>query len=279
MKRVVFAVCSIILLVAFVLTGCEIHDGEVLVDGKVAVRGSGEPVALVNNPLATNPTFAQLKAFLDKDQTDLHPYYEGSYVCTDFAETLYNDAEASGIRAAFVIVEFQGTTIGHALNAFETTDCGLIFIDCVGENYVPPSMLVKPVAPLTKTVNFGSESSWDKVAYVQEGKPLGFISLRVADLYGLSQYSSYDAWTQKKALFDEKLSEYEKLESEYESKTSNGLRIFRLPDESDEYAWAHRTSEELKAELDDLKALAGELGGFWAPEGTVNKVHVFWKGR
>jgi len=106
-------------------------------DGKIIVRGSGEPVELINNPDATNPTFAELVAFLEIDRTDEYPYIVGppknAFVCSDFAETVHNNAEAAGIRAAWVGINIEGETEGHALNAFETTDLGLVYIDCTGK--------------------------------------------------------------------------------------------------------------------------------------------------
>ena len=92
----------------------------------------GQPITLVGNPAATDPTFAQLESFLLSDKTDQNTYVPGAYVCADFARDVYNNAEKAGIRAAFVGIEFTGNSPGHALNAFMTTDKGLIFIDCTG---------------------------------------------------------------------------------------------------------------------------------------------------
>lgn len=105
-------------------------------DDKIEVRGSGEPVELINNPTATNPTFAELVAFLERDPTDGYSYIVGppknAFVSSDFAETVHNNAEAAGIRAAWVDIDIEGEGNSHALNAFETTDLGLVYIDCTG---------------------------------------------------------------------------------------------------------------------------------------------------
>jgi hypothetical protein len=92
----------------------------------------GRFITLVNNPLASNPTFAQLESFILSDTTDQNTYVPGVYECTDFARDVYNNAEQAGIRAAYVGLEFTGTKAGHAINAFMTTDKGLVFIDCTG---------------------------------------------------------------------------------------------------------------------------------------------------
>jgi len=70
-------------------------------------------------------------------------------VCADFAERLHNNAELAGIRCGYVSLDVTGYTdpnnlgiasdSGHACNVFETTDRGLIYIDCTGisDNYGP----------------------------------------------------------------------------------------------------------------------------------------------
>jgi hypothetical protein len=98
---------------------------------------------------ATDPTWVELLEFIQSDRTDQHAYVEGHYVCMHFAMALHNNAERAGIRAAYVVVEFPGTS--HALNAFKTTDRGLVFIDCTGATYNPSGI------------------SHDKLAHVEKG--------------------------------------------------------------------------------------------------------------
>jgi hypothetical protein len=85
---------------------------------------------IVSNGTATNPTWAQLSNFLLRDKTDQKDYVPGVYMCGDFARDVHNNAERAGIRAAYVAVELPGAY--HSLNAFQTTDRGLVFIDCTG---------------------------------------------------------------------------------------------------------------------------------------------------
>jgi hypothetical protein len=77
-----------------------------------------------------------LVEFLKVDKTDEHVYSESSFVCADFAEMLHNNAEKAGWRAAYVSIALGSSPdypsgSGHALNAFDTTDRGLVFVDCV----------------------------------------------------------------------------------------------------------------------------------------------------
>jgi hypothetical protein len=188
-------------------------------DGRVLVGADGEPIELINNASATDPTYATLVDFIKEDPTD-----EGTYIdidigsldrtCGDFAETLHNNAEAAGIRAALVTIDFEGQDVGHALNAFETTDKGLIYIDCTGQGWgswladrlVNPDRLVKP-DKLTGKDYFIPESrrSWDKVAYVEIGKEYGLIPLDQAE--SLS-YGFYEEYEQKQQGYEELVADY-----------------------------------------------------------------------
>ena len=74
-----------------------------------------------------NPTYKDLQQFLANDKTDDNLYIPGEYVSLEFAVDLNNNAELSGIRAAFVTVIFPQKS--HGIVAFETVDKGLIFIE------------------------------------------------------------------------------------------------------------------------------------------------------
>ena len=87
---------------------------------------------LVNNPEAKNVSYKELRSFLYEDDTDKNLYLVDEYMCGEFAEELHNNAEESGIKAAFVGIQFRDGSIGHAFNAFITTDRGLVYIDVTG---------------------------------------------------------------------------------------------------------------------------------------------------
>ena len=74
-----------------------------------------------------NPTYEELIGFLVRDETDSNPFINGEYVCFDFAAELNNNAEASGLRAAYVRIRSEEWA--HAVVAFETVDKGLVFIE------------------------------------------------------------------------------------------------------------------------------------------------------
>ncbi len=164
----------------------ETTTSKVWIKGAYLVGGDWQPIILVNNPIAKNPTWNELVKFLQQDDTDRQEYDINSFVCADFAEMLHNNAERAGWRCAYVSVKLTGyrdfanlgipSDTGHALNAFETTDRGLIYIDCtnstisgvlsadtvievaVGKSYVPVSIFPSP----------GWSSIWGSMGTVTE---------------------------------------------------------------------------------------------------------------
>jgi hypothetical protein len=177
--------------------------------------GSGEePMQIHNNPNASNPTWRQLVSFLDSDTTEKLRYWdlelgfaytldtlkklgvaEGEspeyFVCTDFANLLHDNAEAIGIRAAVVGVFFEGKDDGHVLNAFVTTDRGLVYIDCTGNE---------------------SCTGIDKVDYIAKDKEVGAVELKDDIPLG------YEWFLQQKTLLNEYNLEVEKFNAEIKDK-------------------------------------------------------------
>lgn len=151
----------------------------VYIDGAILAGADGHSIILHNNPDARNPSWVELKAFLATDETDKQTYDFDTFVCADFAEMLHNNAEAAGIRVAYVSIQLGPSSYypipgGHALNAFETIDRGLVFIDStssnqgvnadkivdlkVGKEYIPMSIFPEP----------GWEVMWESMGVVLE---------------------------------------------------------------------------------------------------------------
>ena len=139
------------------------------------VGAEGNYIELSNNPEAHNPTWRELEQFLRQDTTDQYLYNLTSFVCADFAEMLHNNAEKAGIRAAYVCIDLSSYSEGHALDAFNTTDRGLIYIDDTGTetgsinadkvvNFVNGSEYV----PMSIFPNPGYESQWDSLGIVTD---------------------------------------------------------------------------------------------------------------
>jgi hypothetical protein len=73
--------------------------------------------------------------------------YSSKFLCGDFAEEFHNNAEIKGYKCGWVFVDLENDPEDHACNVFNTTDRGLVFVDCTagdsfvkieeGENYQP----------------------------------------------------------------------------------------------------------------------------------------------
>ena len=159
------------------------------------VKRPGERIYLINNADASNVSFEALKAFIISDQTDKDLYRPGRRMCGYFAETLHNNAERAGIRATVVIVEFEDGSVPHALNAFETTDRGLVYIDCTGARRSPADFeewVYKLFYPMGQ----------DRMAYVMKGKEYGTILLEDAESTQYSYYAGYSkSWKKDEHFF------------------------------------------------------------------------------
>ena len=150
--------------------------------------GSGHPIKLSPNPNAKNPTWAQMRRFILDEKAGYVLYQPGVFVCCDFSSEIYNDAQRANIRAVFVVVHFSDGSADHALNAFQTTDQGLAYIDVTGDSISSWALhdSDNPNAP----IYYGSiYRDSDKIAYISVGDQLGFISLETSD-YGPS-YNDY----------------------------------------------------------------------------------------
>gem|GEM_PF-1417425 len=216
-------------------------------DGAIHVGGDREPIELINIPNAANPTYAGLLTFLKEDSTDEHPYIEGftviSYVCSDFAEDVHNNAEAAGIRAAWVSIQFEGEEIGHALNAFETTDRGLVYVDCTGGNVGGVERLQELMKVSSDTVPSPQPTSWDSIAYVETGREYGLIYLDVAS--SLS-YSFYEEYKWKSQEYDRLVSEHNNDVEQYNQEIMEKGLYEGSPEQTRINAWEARLDEKEK---------------------------------
>lgn len=92
-----------------------------------------------------NPTWNELKDFLLSDNTDKRFYVYPSFTSENYAEMLQNNAKKSGWRCAIVRIHLDwldrqtGAHVNgvYFLNAFETTDQGIVYIDSTNPSVDP----------------------------------------------------------------------------------------------------------------------------------------------
>jgi len=85
-----------------------------------------------------NPTFQELRDFILRDPTSRNEFVLNKYECRHFATEVCNNAEAEGLRCAFVLLCFERGQ--HAVVAFDTTDRGLIYIETQTDARIHPQV-------------------------------------------------------------------------------------------------------------------------------------------
>jgi len=84
------------------------------------------------------PTFQELKDFILKDPTSRNEFVLDQYECRHFAAEVNNNAEAAGLKCAFVLLCYERGQ--HAVIAFDTTDRGLVYIEPQSDAVIHPEV-------------------------------------------------------------------------------------------------------------------------------------------
>ncbi|NLE95668.1 MAG: BACON domain-containing protein [Dehalococcoidia bacterium] len=220
----------------------------------------GEAVNLVRVEGRRDVTWQELMDFLLQDPTDESPYVQDVYMCGGFSETLYNNAAAAGIRAAWVSLDIRDRAVGHALNAFFTTDRGLVFVDCTGGD-------------TSAVVLSGSDENvceHDRIAYVHPGLEYGLVSIDRAES------PAYDFYQQYAALWDVyvlDLGAFNRLVAEYNALVRGRTLIAGSADARQ----AQALRRELEASQTALQLQLQVLGDCrWVSLGVVDSVRIYW---
>ncbi|APV43399.1 hypothetical protein Dform_00034 [Dehalogenimonas formicexedens] len=218
----------------------------------------GTSVKLVNNPAAVDVTWNRLMAFVESDATDRNAYIPDRYMCGSFAMDLHNDAEAAGIRAAWVAIDFFGQDVGHAATAFMTTDRGLVIIDDTSSYDVARQDIGDSLA-----------NGFDKVAYIAIGQDYGVVPLEVASS---PLYNYYLSYLDNFRLFEQKRDAYEADAAAYEQALGGRTRL-----KEPEYTYFNNWHDRLQAEQQELNVLGDSLGDYyWESLGVVAAVKIYW---
>lgn len=232
------------------------------------VHGShGNMAYLSNNASAQEVSFAELKSFILDDTTSEGLYLEEAADCVDFAEQVHNNAERAGIKAAFVSVSFVGEEIGHVLNAFKTTDRGLVYIDCTGKRLKFNSITTikgEKIPVLDKP----HPGEYDKVAYIEKGMQYGAISIDKAESLDYGFYVEYE---QNCLKLDSMIDDYEDEVNAFNQALRGRTRLAE-PEYSQFKAW----EAEIDGKKQSILELADKLGALFEPLGIVDTVEIYW---
>lgn len=255
---------AVIMLIGFIEKRLPIDSTEII----PIQNTTGARVVLVNNASATDPTYDQLVAFLKADNTSSLKYAYPTWTCADFSRTLHDNAEARGIKAAFVAVEFTDASVdysvydpgtgpltpspspdlGHGLNLFNTVDKGPVYVDASSP--------------------YGGTSG-DRIAYVAEGKEFNEIDL---DRATGTDYSSYEAYKQKYLSYVSDLKDYNQQAKAYNLK----LDQITSTSSKEERQALNQTHQNLVARQASLEAQKASFGQYYYPSGIVKKIDVYW---
>lgn len=82
------------------------------------------------------PTYDEVLLFLAEDKTNEREYSDQNYVCSHFSRDVCNNAEAAGLRSAFVEIRYP--EMGHSIVAFDTVDKGIVFFEPQHDDEVKP---------------------------------------------------------------------------------------------------------------------------------------------
>jgi hypothetical protein len=272
MNKYLYLILGLVLMLIISVGGCK-NPLYAYEDGKVLVGGDGEPIILIDNPSTVNPTYAELVAFIQQDTTDTNDYMVHpriGYVCADFAEDVHNNAEAAGIRAAWVSIDFGEDDEGHACNAFDTTDMGLVYIDCTGQSF--SDKLNFHLEESEEGFSFVSDNpeSWDAVAYVEVGKEYGLIPIaRARVLY----YDFYEEYKEKWLAYQQILADFNDSVDQF-NREIKGKTYY---EGSSELAKVEAWQAELRRQAKLLDELSEELGNIWfEPKDIVKDISIHW---
>jgi hypothetical protein len=272
--KLVLVLLGIIALLIIPLNGCSLIQGlfknpnYIYEDNAVLVGGDDRPIELHNNPNAVDVSYSALLSFIKEDPTDQLQYIDRGkssdlipFVCSDFAEALHNNAEAAGIRAGYVGIDWIEGGLGHAVNVFETTDLGTVYIDCTGQSIY---------SQLDTADGLTANLSWDKVAYVETGRKYGVLSLDKAES---PSYDFYLEFEQKWEDYKTQLAAYNAAVKQYNQDIAG--KIFRQG--SKELRDIESRDMQLSEHEKALNALADELGtAVFKPLGLVQTVSLHW---
>jgi hypothetical protein len=276
-RQRVLIILSATLAIMLLLPACQGTTRQLPYNGTYGFR-----VILENNPDARDPTWDQVVAFLKTDNTDEMEYVAGDFMCGSFAQEVHNNAEKAGIRAGWVGIDLTGESVGHAVNAFNTTDRGLVYTDSTGETAQAYEMaLLKPEA--SEGGSGESAPGGDRVAYVERGKELGFISLSVNPSPDYAYYENYGA---KSRDYEAKLTDYNSKVQAYNADVQDfnrwvgGTTFIAGSSEARRAGeWKQQIQMSLyllKSEEANLDREKEVLGPIWKPMGIVSNIDVRW---
>jgi hypothetical protein len=239
----------------------------------------GEVVTLTEYRNATDQNWSTVLNFLQQDHTEQRLYDDPGYVCADFARDLHDRAEQQGIRCGYVGISFSSKEIdprwytpasssdhtinigqinllldGHALNVFNTTDRGLIYVDMTNDGI----------------------TGADKIAYLKRGEE--YNTLRISQIDQENQncfsYSYYQTTANRYFQYLEDLKNYNDRVVEYNRQVQYYNAHGGAP--SNIYYSLQSQGNQLDRELSGLNTRDEATWMMSYPTGKLNDIKIYW---
>jgi len=111
-----------------------------------------------------DPTYSEVQQFVAADKTDSSPYIIGSYTCANFAADFRSNALRAGYECGVVFLYFHDNT-RHAINGFNSTDKGLVFVEPQSDVFVDVAVgkryqTEKNISPFKNDILTGYYIDW-----------------------------------------------------------------------------------------------------------------------
>ncbi len=234
---------------------------------------AGQNIVINNYKNAVDPSFKTLIKFLSEDATENKDYVYPVYTCGDFASYLHDEAEKKGIKCGVVGVKFNtthqenmsgilnnksnypppyssyDTCRGHAFNAFNTTDMGMVYVDSTGITVEEKEMGNKP---------------YDMIVYAREGEELGELRVDQAESLDYSYYK----------VKEEKYLRYLNIVDKYNCAAE--LLNWEIRENSSDSSAAINLKRELKTMKSSLEQCEESRWVIVGQMGIIDYIQVFW---
>jgi len=192
-----------------------------------------------------NPTWQELKTFLDVDEIDGKEYITDKFDCEGFTIGLRDNAWKRGFRCAYIAIGFGEGNTGHALNAFETQDKGLVYIDNTEHDavgYLEVGKVYGTIALDGVRVEFIDTTGepnefWNDLAYTRYN----------GDLFG---YGYYDNFIQRRDFYEQSIDAYNAEVDNYNS------AVIEFNNDNSTYSLSHMENWEVKLLLRQLNSIS-----------------------
>ncbi len=215
-----------------------------------------------------NPTWEELKRFIEVDQTDTLEYVPGKFDCEGFTVTLRDNSWRRGFRSAYMAIGLGENSAGHTLNAFQTANEGLVYIDNTQQDTVGYIETAKAYGTIA-IAGVKEEYIACTTRFDEFWKPLTYAQYSGS----IFDYAYYENYTKRDEFYSNSVSAYNSQVSDYNSAVNAFNQGNRTYSHSELEDWEGR----LEAWSDNLDKLIDDLGSIRIePLGTVDSIEIYW---